>query len=533
MTSNRIGREIIGPASESFRIETMLGNGSFGEVYRCVGTKSGTVAAVKMVPQHKLTDPSTLSIKTVLNEARVAMLQVNHPNVVRVLHVDTGSDSGVGPYVMMEYVEGGNLQDLITRTQTDGRQLTLDEAISLMRGIALGAQAINEHLVHRDMKPDNILLDGPSACPIPRIADFGIAKIAAEPTRPETFKSTQPIWYMAPEAWREEKNTYKMDVYSIGLVFYEILTLNHPLVSFVGDPTDWVRWRAVHLSQACPDVRNARPDTPLTLAKLVMRMTDKSPGNRPSWDEVLSALNIPTVTPPGTQPIDLQLMAAMKGLADQRFRQEQKKTEAELARDREAERDQGRSQEFDQSSRRLLAQFDEVIQALNEQEPAYPIKIDGDGVRFRNYTLPNGRKLTCQLFGLTKKLEKPAIGAGYLGVNGGLSANLMLSGQEDDIASGHWSAVEVNVMALIYGQTELKLLREAGLPDETIRFVLHMDGNEPWRRDSPTFFGFQDANLFYEHYAVGHRAMHVYSFQIRPDVVSMFTDILKLGLRMP
>jgi len=283
---------------------------------------------------------------------------------------------------------------------------------------------------------------------------------------------------MAPEAWREEKNTYKMDVYSIGLVFYQILTLNHPLVSFVGDPTDWVRWRAVHLSQACPDVRNARPDSPLALAKLVMRMTDKSPGNRPSWDEVLSALDIPTVTPPGTQPIDPQLMAAMKGLADQRFRQEQKKTEAELARDREAERNQARSQEFDQSSRRLLVQFDGVIQALNEQEPTYPIKIDGDGVRSRNYTLPNGRKLTCQLFGLTKKLEKPAIGAGYLGVNGGLSANLMLSGQEDDIASGHWSAVEANVMALIYGQTELKLLREAGLPDETIRFVLRMDGNE-------------------------------------------------------
>lgn len=264
-----------------------------------------------------------------------------------------------------------------------------------------------------------------------------------------------------------------------------------------------------------------------------MQMTDKSPGNRPSWDEVLGALNLPAVKTPRTEPIDPQLMAAMKGFADQRFRQEQKKTEAELARDREVERNQARSEEFNQSSRRLLAQFDDVIQALNEQEPTYPIKIDGDGVRTRIFKLPNGRELYCQFFGLTKKLEKPAIGAGYLGVNGGLSANLMLSGQEDDIASAHWSAVEANVMALIYGQTELKLLREAGLSDETIRFVLHMDGNESWRRDSPTFFGFQNANLFYEHYAAGHRAMHVYSFSIRPDVIAMFTEILKLGLRMP
>ena len=133
----------------------------------------------------------------------------------------------------------------------------------LMRGVALGAQAINEHLVHRDIKPDNILLDGPSDKPIPRIADFGIAKIATEPTRPETFKGIQPVWYMAPEACRQEKNTYKMDVYSVGLVFYQILTLNHPLLSFVTDPTDWVQWREVHLTHACPDVRNTRTDVPL------------------------------------------------------------------------------------------------------------------------------------------------------------------------------------------------------------------------------------------------------------------------------
>jgi len=533
MTKQRIGTQISGPDSELFRIEARLGNGSFGEVYRCIGTTSQTLAAVKMVPEHKLNDPSTLSVKTVLNEGRVAMLKVNHPNVVRVLLVDSGSDPAIGPYVIMEYVGGGNLQEFLNRMQMDGEHLPLDEAIFLMRGVALGAQAINEHLVHRDIKPDNILLDGPSDKPIPRIADFGIAKIATEPTRPETFKGIQPVWYMAPEAWRQEKNTYKMDVYSVGLVFYQILTLNHPLLSFVTDPTDWVQWREVHLTYACPDVRNTRTDVPLSVAKLLMRMTDKSPGNRPRWDEVFDGLSVPVVKPPAAQAVDPQLIAAMKGLADQRFRHEQRKTEAELARDREFERSQARSQEFNESSRRLLVQFDEIVQALNEQESAYPIQIAGDGIRTRTYQLPNGRMVRCELFGLTTKLEKPLIGTGYIGVNGGLSANLILTGQLDDIASAHWSAIEVTTLALIYGEAELRLLRQAGLSDETIRYVLHLDGNQPWRRDSPTFFGFQDANLFIEHYSAGHRAMHVYSFSTRPDVIATFTEILKLGLRMP
>ena len=129
MTSQRIGTQISGPDSELFRIEARLGNGSFGEVYRCIGTTSQTLAAVKMVPEHKLNDPSTLLVKTVLNEGRVAMLKVNHPNVVRVLLVDSGSDPAIGPYVIMEYVDGGNLQEFLNRMQMDGEHLPLDEAI--------------------------------------------------------------------------------------------------------------------------------------------------------------------------------------------------------------------------------------------------------------------------------------------------------------------------------------------------------------------------------------------------------------------
>src|SRR6267142_3493536 len=107
-----------------------------------------------------------------------------------------------------------------------------------MRDIAMGAQAVNEHMIHRDIKPDNILINGPADAPQPKIADFGIARIGSEYTRPETFKGIQMFWYKAPEVWRQEKNTFKIDVYSVGLVFYQILTLAHPLMQFVPQPFD-------------------------------------------------------------------------------------------------------------------------------------------------------------------------------------------------------------------------------------------------------------------------------------------------------
>lgn len=237
----RIGTEIVGENSEKFQIVKRLGAGSFGEVYKAIGTTSKAVVAVKLAPKQKLNDPSTLSVRTVLNEARMDILKVNHPNVIRVLHVDIGSNSDLGPYVIMEYVEGGTLQKLLDDRLAASKQFSFEEALSLMRNLALGTQAINAHLIHRDIKPDNILLDGPPSLPRPRIADFGLAKKMAEATRPETFKGIQAVWYMAPEVWCDEKNTPKIDVYSVGLVFYQILTLEHPLLSFVANPSDFIK----------------------------------------------------------------------------------------------------------------------------------------------------------------------------------------------------------------------------------------------------------------------------------------------------
>jgi serine/threonine protein kinase len=540
MANGRIGNEVIGPEQEKFRLEAYIGGGAFGEVYKASGLTSGRVVAIKMAPQHKLSDPTTLAFRTVLNETRTEMLKVNHPNVVRVLYTDSGTDLSIGPYVIMEYVDGGNLQKLLDEHSSKSEPLTLDKAVALMRGIALGAQAINEQLIHRDIKPDNILLDDSSDTPRPRIADFGIAKIAVELTRPETFKGIQAIWYMAPEVWRDERHTTKIDVYSVGLVFYQILTLEHPLLAHVTEPWDLVKWQRTHLNVPCPDVRSARPEVPLSLARLLLRMTDKSPGNRPDWNEVLDGLNLTTTQPKKRVAVDPNLLAAFRQHADERLREEHQQSKAEIERRQQAEVKATRSKEYVQSAKRLLTQFDDIIESLNEQETTYQIQLqvvpqlDNQPLQ-RRYVLPNHRRIECFTSVYTGGQQSPRgqiLGGGYVGIAGGLSANLLLLGNPDDIASARWWSVTTTVMALIAGNARLKFYQEAGLREEDIIFQEHMS-REAWTRDAITHFGFKDINKFFDEFISGISGMHVYSFNMHADAISAFTNILMLGLRMP
>ena len=85
-------------------------------------------------------------------------------------------------------------------------------------------EAINAKMLHRDLKPDNILLDGD----IPKIGDFGLSKLVGAATRSQTFKGGQQIFYMAPEGWKFDKNEIQIDMYALGIVLYEIAALRYP-----------------------------------------------------------------------------------------------------------------------------------------------------------------------------------------------------------------------------------------------------------------------------------------------------------------
>jgi hypothetical protein len=318
----------------------------------------------------------------------------------------------------------------------------------------------------------------------------------------------------------------------VGLVFYQILTLEHPLTKHLSHTDDFDRWREVHLTILCDDVRDKRTDVPAPLARLLLRMVEKWAGNRPEWDEVIKGLS-PVFTPVPSISIDPRALAAMSGHVEQHAREQHSKTAAELKREQEAEREAARRGEYAESAKRLLSRFDGIIEEYNQQDTGYQIGAKGEGTLSRQYTLMNGRTLACEIFRYNpvEGAYGRILGGGYLGVDGGLSINLVLFGMPEDVATGRWAAAQVTVSGVVIG-AEAKWYQVAGVSRETVSFLEYERGEEPWRRDFASYFGFSNAEAFYEHY--GTRGMGPYNFTIPSgDIIQAFNEILTLGIRIP
>jgi len=188
----------------------MAGRGGMGEVYRAEDLTLGQLVAIKFLPASLAQDASTLA--RFHSEVRIAR-QVSHPNVCRVF--DIGDADGT-PFLSMEYVDGEDLASVVRRI---GR-LSPDKATEIARQICAGLAAAHERgVVHRDLKPANVMLDGAGKI---RITDFGLAGIAAS-IQGADIRAGTPA-YMAPEQLAGKEVTAKSDIYSLGLILYEILT---------------------------------------------------------------------------------------------------------------------------------------------------------------------------------------------------------------------------------------------------------------------------------------------------------------------
>src|SRR5437868_3076226 len=241
-----------------YRLDAQIGHGGMSTVYRAFDTVLERQVAIKLLHREIATDSDQL--ERFRREAR-AVAQLSHPHIVGV--IDAGEEDG-RPYIVFEYVEGETLKDRIRRL---GR-LPVDEAIAYAIEIAraLGA-AHARHIVHRDVKPQNVLIDEEGSA---KVTDFGIARSLDEEGLTAEGRVLGTTDYVSPEQALGQPVTGQSDLYSLGIVLYELLTGEVP---FKGENQVAVAMR--HVREDVPDVQERRPGVSAAAASVVDRAVAK------------------------------------------------------------------------------------------------------------------------------------------------------------------------------------------------------------------------------------------------------------------
>ncbi|CAN5600101.1 hypothetical protein BH20ACT19_BH20ACT19_02480 [soil metagenome] len=249
--------------NDRFRLEEKIGSGGMSTVYRAYDPTLERWVAIKVMHRDITDDPDQL--ERFRREAR-AVARLSHPHVVTV--IDFGEDGGT-PYIVLEYVEGETLKERIKRM---GR-LPVAEAVAYAIEIGRALSAAHaERLVHRDVKPQNVLIDAEGRG---KVTDFGIARSLEADGLTATGRVLGTTDYVSPEQALGREVSEQSDVYSLGIVLYETLTGEVP---FKAESQVGVAMQ--HVKKPLPDVQRRRPEVSAALAVVVEHATAKETANR-------------------------------------------------------------------------------------------------------------------------------------------------------------------------------------------------------------------------------------------------------------
>ncbi len=246
-----------------YEIRELIGVGGMANVYHCYDTIDAREVAIKILKDEFLDNEDF--IRRFKNESK-AIAVLNHPNIVRVYDVSFGD---MIQYIVMEYIDGITLKEYIDMQKV----LDWKETVHLTTQILKALQHAHENgIVHRDIKPHNIMLlqDGTI-----KVTDFGIARFSSNATRTMTEQAIGSVHYIAPEQARGEKTDGKTDIYSVGVMMYEMLTGTLP---FDGDSAVSVALMQLQAKPKRP--RDINPDIPEGLEEITIKAMQKNPKDR-------------------------------------------------------------------------------------------------------------------------------------------------------------------------------------------------------------------------------------------------------------
>jgi eukaryotic-like serine/threonine-protein kinase len=249
--------------SGRYRLEAKLGSGGMSTVYLARDETLDRQVAVKVMHREMSEQPDQL--ERFRREAR-AVAKLSNPNVVAV--IDAGEDGG-HPYIVFEYIEGENLKQRIKRLGPLDPQEALAYAIEIANGLAV---AHARKLIHRDVKPQNVLIDAEGRA---KVTDFGIARQLEQTGVTDTGRVLGTTDYVAPEQAMGQGADQRSDIYSLGVVLYEMLTGEVP---FSADTQVGVAMK--HVNEELPDVQRRRPELSAAAALVIERATSKDTAKR-------------------------------------------------------------------------------------------------------------------------------------------------------------------------------------------------------------------------------------------------------------
>lgn len=256
--------------ADRFELRSELGRGGSGLVYRAYDRELRMDVAVKLLQSGFTRDPTAVER---LRREIIAARRISHRNVIRINEFVIGDKES---FVAMEYLTGGSLSEVLEEGPMEiGRGVLI--AIGLCEGLA-AAHAVG--VIHRDVKPDNVLFDGAG---IPKLMDFGLARLSETSGLTVGFSGTP--FYMSPEQGEGREITPKSDVYSTGVLLFQLFTGTLPF-----EADSLVRIAVLHAKQAPPGPCTRRADIPPALEAVILHTLAKDPDSRPTAEELVASL---------------------------------------------------------------------------------------------------------------------------------------------------------------------------------------------------------------------------------------------------
>lgn len=263
--------------SGRYRVERQIGQGGFAVVYRGVDTETGQIVAVKQLKHEVIAvDPDIVARFAREGDA---LRRLNHPNIVKVLATEQQTDES---YVVMEFVGGGDLRDLLDNQRKADTVLPLQRVLEIALDLSDAlTRAHRLRIVHRDIKPANVLLaeDG-----TPRLTDFGVAHFSDSTRMTQSGTMIGTIAYLSPEACAGEDVDQRADIWSFGVMLYEMLTGQRPF-----QENNTAAMLTAILSKTPTPPSDLRREIPPELDTLVMQMLVKDPDERLSSVRLVGA----------------------------------------------------------------------------------------------------------------------------------------------------------------------------------------------------------------------------------------------------